>query len=534
VAPARRVAVLVDAEQYFGTLAAALARAERSVFILGWDFHSRMSLCPDATPPTELGALLEDLCRRRPRLRVHVLDWDFTLLLLGTRELMPWLRLDGRHPRLAFRLDGRHPVGACHHQKLVVIDDAIAFVGGMDLTAGRWDTPEHAVDDPRRSDPAGCPYPPVHDVQVAVDGEAAALLGQLARERWRRAAGGGPGRARRPPPARRHDPWPEALAPDLRDVSVAIARTEPAYAGRPAVREVEQLWIDGIAAARDWIYIENQYLSARAIGDALCASLARPTGPEILVVSPRECSGWLEETTMGLLRHRLVRRLREADRWQRFRICFPRLPGDAVRLNVHAKLMIADGRVLRIGSANLSNRSLGLDTECDVQIEAQPGSEAARGICALRDRLLGEHLGVAPARVAAAMRATGSLFATVDRLAGGERTLAPLDVEVPEWIDRIVPERLLTDPEQTFAAMRTVEAWTPELLRDPHRRRLPVLLASSALAYTLARLVSAAARDARWARWGALAAVGVGGLALARRRARRRVESAACELRTGS
>jgi phospholipase D1/2 len=478
VAPARRVAVLVDAEQYFGTLAAALARAERSVFILGWDFHSRMSLCPDATPPTELGALLEDLCRRRPRLRVHVLDWDFTLLLLGTRELMPWLRLDGRHPRLAFRLDGRHPVGACHHQKLVVIDDALAFVGGIDITANRWDTPEHRVDDARRRNPWGRAYAPYHDVQAAVDGEAARCLGELARERWLRAGGTLEPSETHESCATERDVWPRSLRPDLRRVQVAIARSEPAYDGRPGVREIERLYLDAIAAARRSIYIENQYLSSRAIGDALCTSLAARRGPEIAIVSPRACAGWIEEGTMGLLRRRLAGRLRAADRHGRLRLLYPRLPGGRACLYLHSKLMIADAESIRVGSANLSNRSMGLDTECDVHVEAAGDPAAADGIRSFRDRLLAEHLGVSPAHVKHAMQATrDGLFATLDRLGGRERTLAPLDKSLPAWVDRIVPISL-SDPERPFESLRALETWSPDLLRDPHRRRLLPLVAA--------------------------------------------------------
>ena len=94
-----------------------------------------------------------------------------------------------RHPRIHFHMDGNHPIGASHHSKIVVVDDAVAFVGGLDLARGRWDTPEHRPDDARRVDFNGAILPPHHDVQIAVEGEIAAALGELARERWRRATG---------------------------------------------------------------------------------------------------------------------------------------------------------------------------------------------------------------------------------------------------------------------------------------------------------------------------------------------------------
>ena len=84
------------------------------------------------------------------------------------------------HPRIRVELDKRHPIYAAHHQKIVSIDDEIAFVGGMDLTVDRWDTPDHETDCPLRVTPDGTPYDPVHDVQMIVEGEAAqALAGVL-------------------------------------------------------------------------------------------------------------------------------------------------------------------------------------------------------------------------------------------------------------------------------------------------------------------------------------------------------------------
>ena len=536
---ADRIAFLIDGQAYFDALMESLERARHSIFVLGWDLHSRVRLRPDRDAnghSDELGALLDRVARRQPGLRVRMLDWDFSFLMTPEREFATWLSLDWRsHERVALRLDGRHPVGACHHQKVVVVDDAVAFLGGLDLTAGRWDTPEHRVEDERRRAPDGAPYPPFHDVQVAVDGDAARLLGRLARRRWRRATRS-IRRERAAPKRRDYDPWPPSLRPDLEGASVAIARTEPAYAGRREIREVERLHADSIAAARSSIYIENQYLSSRAIGDALCESVAKPEGPEIVVVSPRECAGWLEEGTMGLLRHRLVQRVREADLHDRFRLFYPKLPGDGARINVHAKVMIIDGSLARVGSANLSNRSMGFDTECDAQIEADGDPQIERGIAAFRDRLLAEHLGTEPARVAEILAETQSLFATIDKLGGGERTLAPLDVDIPEWVDAVVPEELLTDPESPASSLEFIEEWTPALLRDPHRRKVVPILAGLGFVWLA---VSALRPDGSLAaRIGLLAASGAllfGGMRLwLRKGTQRKDESTGCEKQADS
>ena len=90
------------------------------------------------------------------------------------------------HRRVHFRFDDQHPLGGSHHQKVVVIDDRLAFVGGTDLTGHRWDTSEHRIDEPLRTTLTGKPYPPYHEVEAMVEGPIAADLGELARERWNR------------------------------------------------------------------------------------------------------------------------------------------------------------------------------------------------------------------------------------------------------------------------------------------------------------------------------------------------------------
>jgi phosphatidylserine/phosphatidylglycerophosphate/cardiolipin synthase-like enzyme len=96
------------------------------------------------------------------------------------REFSPRDNLKWRtHRRIHFCLDGHHPVGASQHQKIVMVDDAVAFVGGFGLSKWRWDTSDYRPGDPRRTDPDGEPYPPFHDLQMAVDGPAARVLDEL-------------------------------------------------------------------------------------------------------------------------------------------------------------------------------------------------------------------------------------------------------------------------------------------------------------------------------------------------------------------
>ena len=125
--------------------------------------------------------MMPNLLRRR----LDEIGIDFSIIYTFEREPMPAVNFGWRsHRRLHFALDGEHPVGASHHQKVVVIDDRVAFAGGMDLTFARWDTSEHRPNDPRRKLGDGNIARPMHDVQVAASGGTARALGDLFRARW--------------------------------------------------------------------------------------------------------------------------------------------------------------------------------------------------------------------------------------------------------------------------------------------------------------------------------------------------------------
>ena len=425
---AERFGWLIDGEDYFLALRASLEAAEREILIIGWDIDSRVELIRDENHPlypSPLAKTLQDLVGRKPELRVHVLSWDFALVYVLERELLP-AHAFGWHnsKRLHFELDGRHPTGASHHQKIVVIDGALAYSGGLDLTKCRWDTRAHAADDPRRLDPDGNGYRPFHDVQAVVTGAAAADLRELADFRWTHATGeplpdlGKMGDGERL--------WPDGVPVRASDAEFAIARTWTGADGNECIDEVLQLFLDMIAAAKRSIYIENQYLTSAAISAALADRLREEDGPEIVIVLPGKTSGWLEQATMDILRNRAIARLQEADRFERLRIVAPESDElTDTTITVHAKLMIVDGRYARIGSANLSRRSMGVDSECDLVVADEA---AATALCA---DLLSERLDAGIAEVEASLVDDG-LIATLERFNRGARRLGPLDVDKTE------------------------------------------------------------------------------------------------------
>ena len=189
---ATRAGLIVDANAYFEAGRAAMLKARRRIMLIGWDFDARIELSDKRLPgePRTLGEFVLWLVERNPELEVFLLRWNIgalRTLFRGTTiiTLARWMA----HKRIHTRLDSASPVGASHHHKIVVIDDSVAFCGGIDMTSNRWDTPAHRDGDPRRVAPDGSPYAPWHDVTSILEGPVAAALGELARQRWQAAGG---------------------------------------------------------------------------------------------------------------------------------------------------------------------------------------------------------------------------------------------------------------------------------------------------------------------------------------------------------
>lgn len=476
---ASRLAIFVDAAGYFASLKSSVLRAQRRVLFIGWDFDPRIRLDPlDGGRPEDdrLGAVLEKAVKENPLLEIGVLQWDLGMLRALGRGLKPIVLLDRRtSDRLTFTVDAHHPVGGAHHQKIVVIDDCLAFTGGIDVTADRWDTSDHSDGNPHRRRPAagrvqGRLTGPWHDATSIMTGPAARAVAELARERWESGTG-----QRLDPIPESSESWPEGVDPLFTDVDVAISRTRPEHGGATLVHEVELLWLASIAAARRSIYVESQYFASRRIAEAIAERLREPDGPDVVVLNPWTADGWLSEKAMGTARARALEIVREADVHDRFRLYTP-VTEQREHIYVHAKVTVIDDRLLRLGSSNLNNRSMGLDTELDVAVEAvegRPGADRlAAKIVGVRHRLLAEHLGCEPDDVATAIADTGSLVQGIERLRRPTgRSLVPFEPPELSPADRALAESELMDPEKTPNRWRRVERFFARRRRPRNRTR---------------------------------------------------------------
>jgi phosphatidylserine/phosphatidylglycerophosphate/cardiolipin synthase-like enzyme/uncharacterized membrane protein YdjX (TVP38/TMEM64 family) len=489
IAHAHRVALLVDGEAYFKAFVQAALHASTSIVILAWDFHSRTRLYHGiAGVPELLGDFLNYLVKRRRSLRVRVLIWDYPVIFAKGRELSPIYGFGWRPRRhIRVRYDDHYPVGASQHQKIVTIDGRLAFCGGLDLTRSRWDSCEHKAGDRRRVNEGETePYAPFHDTVMAVDAEAARALQEIARDRWRRATG-----RRLLPRQMRHrlwnqmrrvadrDPWPDELPVSIADIDVAVARTMAPVGAETPIKEVEALHLALIGSARRSIYIENQYFTSNILGEALAARLREPDGPEVIAVLRLSTAGWLEAPTMGTLRTVLLRKLKDADQHGRFHAYYPHIPDLAAGQNcdLHSKLLIADDETLLIGSANFANRSMGLDTECSVAIEARGEERAATAIRGFRNGLLAEHLGVAQDQVEAATAQAGSIGGAIAALQSSGRTLRPYEqLSVPSET-MIAIAASLADPEKPVSLAELVAQFAQDNAGADERPRWKLALA---------------------------------------------------------
>ncbi|MET0659831.1 MAG: phospholipase D-like domain-containing protein [Steroidobacteraceae bacterium] len=453
VSTARRATLLIDGEEYFNALRSTLLKARKQILIAGWDFDTRTQLPaygpPESelrTAPTELGELLGYLTRTRPGIEIHVMRWDFHLIYWRDRQFTTQRRLEKLGVR--FHSDGAHAFFGCVHHKVVLIDDAIAFCGGMDLTHKRWDTSGHDPQDGRRCDHKGTKYTPVHDTQLCVTGPIVAILGEYLRDCWHVSTGSCPA-----PLKDSTTLWPDDLRIDFSNIRVGLSRTLPPRGVQPVVREVERLYLAALSGTQRELYVENQYFTSTVIAQAIADQCRRVPQLQGLLVGCARPKTFFETHTMGYGRTNFYDVLASSPAHERVPLVAA-LDSSGQGINVHSKLAIFDDRLLTVGSANLNRRSMGFDVECNLVLEARNEGQRRR-VRSLRNRLLAEHLDLPLDEVPFAVRQHGlaGLPAAIQR----RRKLMHVQMNEPKpklgpvlvpFFDREHPWQSLLSPAQ--------------------------------------------------------------------------------------
>ena len=407
--PIEAAGLLVDAECYYREFYRAASSARRSILLSGWQFDSKVALLrgkdvPEGEPPRLL-EFLNSLCEAKPELVIKIMAWDFNLVFAAEREWMQkvafhWMT----HERISFRFDSNHVDRGCHHQKFAVIDGTLSFLGGLDLCDHRWDSRAHEQNNPLRVS-RGEPHQPFHDIQAFVKGdEVAAALGKLFACRWER-AGGHPIAAELLVPPKPATVFPPTSDLMLEASEVYLSRTDPFGSpdGHENCAEIKELHVEAIARAETLIYLETQYFSSREIAEALVARMhahARSTLQIVMVLNLRG-ETLKEQAAVGLAQAQIIGQLRQVAEatghslgiYYTVPSCDAEARPDRATY-IHSKLMIVDDQFLTVGSANLTNRSMAVDTELNLTVQSDDSQSAlSNSIRAVRVSLLAEHSG---------------------------------------------------------------------------------------------------------------------------------------------
>jgi phosphatidylserine/phosphatidylglycerophosphate/cardiolipin synthase-like enzyme len=354
-----RVELLVDGAEALPRMAADIEAARSHVHLAGWFFTPGLPL-GDGGPT--LAALLAETAERVP---VRVLAWAGAPLPLfrpDRGEVRKMRDLLVGSSRIEMELDAKERPMHCHHEKLVLVDDRVAYVGGIDLTtlAGdRLDTSDHPV---RGS--MGW-----HDGCVRLEGPIVADVADHFRLRWPRELETSP------------------VSDTTGGVHVQLVRTVPehVYDGLPAGEfTILESYLRALRGAERFVYLESQFLWSSEVVSVLAAKLREPPRDDfrVLVLLPARPNTGRDDTRgqLGVL-------LDADGKNGRFLACTLYQPGRGGSLvYVHAKIGIVDDRWLTIGSANLNEHSLFNDTEVNVVLHDEALARATRL------RLWSEHL----------------------------------------------------------------------------------------------------------------------------------------------
>jgi phosphatidylserine/phosphatidylglycerophosphate/cardiolipin synthase-like enzyme len=366
--------VLIDGEEALAAIADAIASAEHFVYVTGWHLAAHFQMVRGERP-TVLGALL---ARVAERVDVRVLAWagaPVPVFHPSRAEVREGVQRLVRQTKIRCELDPREHPFHCHHEKTVVVDGRVAFVGGIDMTdfgGDRNDSSDHPA---RRR--LGW-----HDVGTQLRGPAVADVAAHFAMRWGELTG-------------ETVPIPPAPAP-CGEHTVQVVRTvsEVMYGALPhGDFRILESYTRALRSARQFIYLENQFLWAPEIVELLATQLRhhpRESFRVVVVLPSRANNG--QDDTKGQL-GRLVAADGGAGRL--LAATLRSLSGHREDpLYVHAKVAIVDDRWLTVGSANLNAHSLFNDTEMNVCTD-HPGLARAT-----RLRLWAEHLDVAATAIA--------------------------------------------------------------------------------------------------------------------------------------
>jgi phospholipase D1/2 len=450
--------LLIDAKDYYRAFFEAAAEAKHCIFLAGWQFNSDVRLlrgkdAQGCDTDVRLLPYLNELCEKNPHLTIYILAWDFMELLGFEREWRQEKLFNQSKPgRIKFLFDSRHAIGASHHQKLVVIDKNLAFVGGLDLCQKRFDDNKH-----RNSSP-------FHDIQAYHTGPVVQHFARLFQREWARAGGGIISLPRIAPDYRL--PFKPSVSINANRVAISRTQARTLFPPQHAISEIRQMYVDGIFSAERLIYIENQYFTSKVVFKALIERMRKKDLPslEIVFVLPHQMKTLTEDLALGLTQARMLRCIKKVGLQTGhhvgiyYSVAMPKDGAEIPKL-IHSKLFLVDDRFISVGSANLANRSMGLDTELNVSWEGSGEDVLCHSIKNLRINLLTEHAGVTKEWGENLFANIPKLVTVLDKLTD-VKTFSLRQHKMAtrfHWFRKFIPNVVNLDPEEPFIEERVYD-----------------------------------------------------------------------------
>ena len=347
-----RVEFLVDGAEVLPRMVEDVIAAQSHVHVTGWFFTPTFQMGEGG--PT-LRGLLADAAKR---VDVRVLAWAGAPLPLfhpDRGEVRAMRDELTRGTRIEMQLDSRERPMHCHHEKIVLVDDRVAYVGGIDLTSlagNRLDSSAHE----RR---IGIGW---HDACLRLEGPVVSDVAEHFRLRW-------VGQLPQP-----RDPAPAG------ELEAQLVRTVPdhVYGGLPRGEfTILESYVRALRGAERLVYLESQFLWSPELIKILADKLRDPPHPDfrVVVVLPADPNNGKDDTRgqLGVL----VDAAKQGGSDERFLACTLFQPGGN-SVYVHAKIGIVDDTWMTVGSANLNEHSLFNDTEVNVVLRDEEFIRAAR------------------------------------------------------------------------------------------------------------------------------------------------------------
>lgn len=272
---------------------------------------------------------------------------------------------------------------ASYHQKFMVIDDELAYIGGMNLKEVDWDTNAHAVFEPRRmlygatsadrqavKNKEKLPdQGPRKDYMVRIEGPAAQDAADVFQKRWKHQLDANVDYASNSTnfSVQRNI----AERPNGKQVQVTPTLPQPFWE-----HAIAETWVNAVSQANDYVFIEDQYFRAPMLNDAIVARME--ANPKLkLVVITKPINEWTDPGCPWTYKSHALFETKFPTRYMLLQLrSFDTvvtwgIDETEVRwadIDVHSKMLIVDDKFLSVGSANKNNRGMIYEGEMNVAV----------------------------------------------------------------------------------------------------------------------------------------------------------------------